>query len=731
MHGFSGLQIDVFLRRQSTIRSKKLKFCSAAASGKGKRPTPTDRQNFKFAIPISTSTLFCSSNNWFILLDELSFKDSLINHYWVLIPALFLSTRIHSSARRQQNSSAFGLQTNSDSSTVVPALILLEYIQFTSSTFLKPHYNMGTVENRSRKSTLSRIGSKIFGHHEDKNSSKIKSTNESDKIHSPASASSSTSSLNNSSNSPLNTENLNEKLPNSNRSQPKPIRSPQESIDAVSVGGAGFNQELRSFSNSSSINSSSSSLNQLEYKASHNNYNPNPPRTTISSTPSRASSIKLPTNPSTKKSPNFSAIENNKLSRIQSNVQLNRSPSTASTAHLPVKQFSRFTIFDDGTHEHHLKNAKRQEKLSNMLKNLWVGQKLRDEAKSAVPEILTNNPPTLFSGLVNQMSEPTDDPISGATTVQGQILDPSNSAQFHNKTFAERYGRCQEVVGKGTFGVVRISHKKDHDKETLYAVKEFKRKPNETDSKYSRRLTSEFCISSSLKHVNIVETLDLLQDAKGDYVEVMEFCSGGDLYTMIIAAGKLEYQEADCFFKQLIRGVVYMHSMGVAHRDLKPENLLLTENGVLKITDFGNAECFRMAWETEVHLSHGICGSSPYIAPEEYTSDEFDPRHVDIWSCGVIYMAMRTGRQLWRTANSDDEFYLRYLEGRKSAKGYEPIELLKRARCRNVIYSILDPVASRRITGKQILNSEWGREVICCVNTGAIKTTPAVSVAAI
>jgi len=57
---------------------------------------------------------------------------------------------------------------------------------------------------------------------------------------------------------------------------------------------------------------------------------------------------------------------------------------------------------------------------------------------------------------------------------------------------------------------------------------------------------------------------------------------------------------------------------------------------------------------------------------------------------------------------------MQYLEGRKDEAGYEPIEHLKRARCRNVIYSILDPHPARRITGKQILNSEWGREIIVC-----------------
>jgi protein-serine/threonine kinase len=250
------------------------------------------------------------------------------------------------------------------------------------------------------------------------------------------------------------------------------------------------------------------------------------------------------------------------------------------------------------------------------------------------------------------------------------------------KSLGEVYSFTKHRLIEGAFGVVRISHKADPTNaslEHLYAVKEFRRRPQETVKKFTKRLTSEFCISSTLHHPNVIHTLDLLKDAKGDYCQVMEYCAGGDLYTLILAAGKLEALEADCYFKQLMSGVDYMHEMGVAHRDLKPENLLLTQDGCLKITDFGNGECFRMAWETEAHLTTGLCGSAPYIAPEEYTDKEFDPRAVDVWATGVIYMAMRTGRHLWRMAKRDeDEFYERYLEGRREEAGYEPIESLAR-----------------------------------------------------
>lgn len=399
-------------------------------------------------------------------------------------------------------------------------------------------------------------------------------------------------------------------------------------------------------------------------------------------------------------------------------------PSTASPP--PTKMAStrevslRFVVAPElqGGHEHHLKSSRRQEKLTDMIKN-FLGRK---------PEQAPENDLSLVSNWVDNLRQEKDG-----------VSPDKKVATNSSATLAEKYGKCQEIVGRGAFGIVRISHKKLDNGlgEKLYAVKEFRRRPEETEKKYSKRLTAEFCISSSLRHPNVIHTLDLVKDSKGDYCEVMEYCAGGDLYTLVLSAGKLEVQEADCFFKQMMRGVEYMHEMGVAHRDLKPENLLLTTHGALKITDFGNGECFRMAWENDAHMVSGLCGSAPYIAPEEYTAKEFDARAVDVWACGVIYMAMRTGRHLWRLARKDeDEFYTRYLEGRRDEEGYAPIEALHRvsvsdkqeidgrsvtvlthdnqARCRNVIYSILDPNPTRRITASQVLKSEWGREIQLC-----------------
>ncbi|KAJ2914430.1 hypothetical protein MD484_g5987, partial [Candolleomyces efflorescens] len=102
-------------------------------------------------------------------------------------------------------------------------------------------------------------------------------------------------------------------------------------------------------------------------------------------------------------------------------------------------------------------------------------------------------------------------------------------------SLSQKYGVCQKVaIGKGATSVVRLAHKWDRTEEKLYAVKEFrKRRKNESEKEYVKKLTAEFCISSTLHHPNVVETVDLVQDENMNWCEVMEFCPGGDLYAAI------------------------------------------------------------------------------------------------------------------------------------------------------------------------------------------------------
>lgn len=190
-------------------------------------------------------------------------------------------------------------------------------------------------------------------------------------------------------------------------------------------------------------------------------------------------------------------------------------------------------------------------------------------------------------------------------------------------------GRRGKEVGKGATSTVKIMYRKGGDRDVAYAVKEFrKRGQKEDEQEYMQKVKSEFTIANSLNHPNIVETYRLCTHG-GRWNHVMEYCSYGELFSLV-QKGYLTSRDNLCFFKQTVRGVAYLHENGIAHRDIKLENLLLSDDGFVKITDFGVSEVFsgihpglRSAGGVcgknmgEVRLSApGICGSLPYIAPE-------------------------------------------------------------------------------------------------------------------
>jgi len=290
----------------------------------------------------------------------------------------------------------------------------------------------------------------------------------------------------------------------------------------------------------------------------------------------------------------------------------------------------------------------------------------------------------------------------------------------------EKYGKCQEIVGRGAFGIVRISHKRTENGsgEQLYAVKEFrKRRKNETEKEYVKKLTAEFCISSTLHHANIVETVDLVQDEQQRWCEVMEYCPGGDLYAAIKKGG-MSTSEIECCFKQILSGIDYLHGQGVAHRDIKPENLFFDGKGALKIGDYGASIVYRLPWESTVHLSTGLCGSEPYIAPEQFTGKPYDARLVDIWACGIVYYCMQFQELPWRVAQASDPLYASYAQATASSKsdtavgGTCPptINSLSPRSSRSVIRKLLEPDPKKRYNIKDVLSQSWLQSIEVCVS---------------
>ncbi|KAI8910775.1 kinase-like domain-containing protein [Gorgonomyces haynaldii] len=294
--------------------------------------------------------------------------------------------------------------------------------------------------------------------------------------------------------------------------------------------------------------------------------------------------------------------------------------------------------------------------------------------------------------------------ISTTRRMRSQSAAVSNTPTTpHMPTVQEKYGRIEEVLGKGAFATVRRARRKS-SKDRWYAVKEFRKKrPNETEKDYEKKLIAEFCISSSLKHPNVVETFDLLKDDHGKWCVVMEYLDGGDLHHKINTVGFTGTDEIMCLSKQMFLGIKYLHSIGVVHRDLKPENLILDEGmRILKICDFGVSCVFKTQWEREAHKIHGIVGSTPYIAPEEWIPDiEYLPTKVDVWSSGIIMYGMFSKSLLWQSAQEDDPEYSKYLCRREY--GYPPFEVLH-VHAKKILLRLLDPNPTTRPEMAEILD---------------------------
>lgn len=298
---------------------------------------------------------------------------------------------------------------------------------------------------------------------------------------------------------------------------------------------------------------------------------------------------------------------------------------------------------------------------------------------------------------------------------------PRSTAGDSTASLTQKYGVCQKVaIGKGATSVVRLAHKWDRSEEKLYAIKEFrKRRKNESEKEYVKKLTAEFCISSTLHHPNVVETVDLIQDENQHWCEVMEFCPGGDLYAAIKKGG-MSPSEVECCFKQILMGVSYLHSQGVAHRDIKPENLFFDTKGHLKIGDYGASTVYRLPWEATIHMSTGLCGSEPYIAPEQFLGKPYDARLVDIWAVGIVYYCLHFQELPWRAAQpASDQLYAAYASAcanpSTSVSMCPPtINNLNPRACRGLIRKMLEPDPRHRSTIEEVVNHAWVKSIEIC-----------------
>lgn len=211
--------------------------------------------------------------------------------------------------------------------------------------------------------------------------------------------------------------------------------------------------------------------------------------------------------------------------------------------------------------------------------------------------------------------------------------------------------KIQSKIGEGGMGAVYKGVDTMLDREV--AIKALK---PELASQTSivERFRSEAVTLAKLHHPNIATLYSLLRDGDELYM-VLEYVRGQSLDEILSRRGALPAEEVIPVFCQILDGINHAHEFGIIHRDIKPANMMLTENGTLKVLDFGIA---RLLGSNRMTRAGSIIGTLEYMAPEQVRGLETDARS-DTYSLGMMLYEVLTGKTPFDTEN---EFELMKLQ---------------------------------------------------------------------
>lgn len=204
------------------------------------------------------------------------------------------------------------------------------------------------------------------------------------------------------------------------------------------------------------------------------------------------------------------------------------------------------------------------------------------------------------------------------------------------KMLGNRY-EILEKIGEG--GMARVYKAKCHLLNRIVAIKVL-RPEFAADEEFVRRFKRESQAAASLSHPNIVSIYDVGQDGDIYYI-VMEYVSGRTLKKLIKENdGPLDLKRSIDIAKQVCKALDHAHKNHIVHRDIKPQNILVTDDNIVKVTDFGIA---RAVNGSTITYNGDVLGTAYYFSPEQARGNMTDEK-TDIYSLGIVMYEMLTGK---------------------------------------------------------------------------------------
>ena len=217
-----------------------------------------------------------------------------------------------------------------------------------------------------------------------------------------------------------------------------------------------------------------------------------------------------------------------------------------------------------------------------------------------------------------------------------------------------------EKIGKGAFGTVLLVEDTVVDERLILKFLN----PNVSqDEEMMKRFVHELRYSRKITHRNVIRIYDFLY-MRGNYAISMEYFPSHTLGSEIVNEKPLALPRAIQYGIDIATGMTIAHQAGIVHRDLKPANILINNEGLLKIVDFGVAAAHKEG-DTQLTKTGYVIGSPKYMAPEQILGKKVDER-ADIYSLGVILYEMVTGQPPYSRGDHMSVMY-QHVQGKAKA----------------------------------------------------------------